>query len=68
MPGNYAKIIVSWGWRNDVPAAARRAGVELWDIRDILEEIAERSREGRTYFTDDTMRALQLMAKGTKQG
>ncbi len=66
LPGNYTKVVVSWGWDEDVPPAARRAGVELWDFRDILKEISEKSREYRTYFTDDTMRTLQLMAMATK--
>ena len=66
LPGNYTKVIVSWGWEEDVPPAAERAGVELWDFRDILKEIAEKSRADRTYFADDTMRTLQLMAKATR--
>ncbi len=61
LPGNYQKVIVSWGWTRDVPDAAAKAGVELWDFRDILTEIAK-SGSHSTYFTDDTMRTLQLMA------
>lgn len=66
LPGNYTKVIVSWGWEADVPAAAKQAGAELWDFRDILKEIAEKSRADRGYFTDDTMRTLQLMAMATE--
>jgi len=66
LPGNYTKVVVSWGWEADVPPAAKQSGVELWDFRDILKEIAEKSRADRTYFTDDTMRTLQLMAMATK--
>lgn len=62
VPGNYGKVIVSWGWEADVPEAAARAGIELWDFRAMLKEIGERGCEGRTYFTDDTVRTLQLMA------
>ena len=65
-PGNYTKVVVSWEWKDDVPPAAKQAGVELWDFRNILKEIAEKSRADRTYFTDDTMRTLQLMALATK--
>jgi hypothetical protein len=65
MPGNYTKVIVSWGWEEDVPAAAKQAEVELWDFKNILKEIAQKSRIDRTYFTDDTMRTLQLMATTT---
>ncbi|MDR7584896.1 MAG: hypothetical protein QN158_04810 [Armatimonadota bacterium] len=40
--------------------------MKLWDFQDILNEIAQKSRVDRTYFTDDTMRTLQLMAMATK--
>ena len=64
-PGNYKKVIVSWDWEDEVPAAAKDAGVELWSFPEMLKDIAEkcRHRSERTYFTDDTMRTLQLMAK-----
>jgi hypothetical protein len=65
MPGNYSRIIVTWGWEKDVPEAAEAAGVELWDFRDILRDIEEHCREKSSYFTDDTLRTLQLMAKAT---
>ncbi|MBN2565588.1 MAG: hypothetical protein JXB46_07735 [Candidatus Eisenbacteria bacterium] len=66
MPGNYTKVIVSWGWNDDVPAAAAHAGIELWDFKDMLKEIAQKSQASRTYFTDDTIRTLQLMVMATK--
>ena len=62
-PDHYEKVIVTWGWDDDVPAAAKVSGVTLWDFKEILREIAQQYREDRTYFTDDTMRTLQLMAK-----
>jgi hypothetical protein len=65
VPGNYTKVIVSWGWADDVPEAARMAGVELWDFKAMLKEIAQSCQGDRTYFTEDTMRTLQLMAKAT---
>lgn len=66
-PGNYAKVIVSWGWDDDVPAIAQKMDIELWDFQAILQEIAKMCHADRTYFTDDTMRTLQLMAKATKR-
>ena len=66
VPGNYTQVVVSWGWEKDVPEAATQAGVMLWDFRDILTEIAQKSRSHSTYFTDDTMRTLQLMAMAMK--
>ncbi|MDR3631464.1 MAG: hypothetical protein P4L42_14130 [Desulfocapsaceae bacterium] len=65
LPGNYSKVIVSWGWDAGLLEVAQKAGVELWDFKTILQEIAEISGSGKTYFTDDTMRTLQLMAKAT---
>jgi len=66
IPREYTKVIVTWGWEENVPAAAARAGVKLWDFKHILKEIAQKSESDRTYFTDDTMRTLQLMAKATR--
>ena len=63
--GNYTKVIVSWDWRDDVPEAAKGAGVKLWSFREILRKISNDFQEKRTYFTDDTMRTLQLMARTT---
>jgi len=62
VPGNYSKIVVSWGWKSGVQEAARSQGVELWDFRGLLLEIAESAGSQRTHFTDDTLRTLQLMA------
>ena len=66
LPGNYTKVIVSWGWNKDVPTAAKQAGVKLWDFRDIINEIALRTSAERTYYTDDTLRTLQLMVKAVR--
>lgn len=66
-PGQYKKVIVSWGWTSDVPTAAEQYDIVLWKLRDILKEIANRSHSDRTYFTDDTMRTLQLMAKAIRK-
>ncbi len=63
---NYTKVIVTWGWKDDVPKAAKKARIELWDFKSILKEIADLSISDKTYFTDDTMRTLQLMAMTKK--
>jgi hypothetical protein len=62
VPGNYSKIVVSWGWRSGVQEAAESQGVELWDFRNLLLEIANSAGTQKTHFTDDTLRTLQLMA------
>lgn len=66
LPGNYEKVIVSWGWDNNVPTAANLVGIKLWDFRDILNEIAREIGKDKTYYKDDTLRTLQLMAKAAK--
>ena len=61
--GNYSKIIVTWGWQEEAKRQADRAGIVLWDFRNMLKEIAETLRKKRTYFTDDTLRTIQLFVK-----
>ena len=63
---NYSKIIVSWGWEPTVKNEADNLGIQLWDFRDILREIAASSQRKSIYFTDDTLRTLQLFARATK--
>ena len=60
---NYEKVIVSWGWSDDVPKAAKKSGIVLWDFRDIISEIGLTYKKDNTYFTDDTLRTLQLYSK-----
>jgi hypothetical protein len=62
VPGNYQKIIVSWGFKEDVHDAALNAGINLWDLEEKLEEIAILFKKNKAHFVDDTMRTLQLMA------
>ena len=61
--GNYSKVIVTWGWAEEAKRQADREGIILWDFRDIIREIAETFRVTRTYFTDDTLRTIQLFVK-----
>ena len=62
-PSAYKKVIVSWGWTEEAGKEAGAKGIELWDFRSLMKEIAEASMDRRTYFTDDTMRTIQLLAK-----
>jgi len=59
---NYSKVIVTWGWQPGVKALADRENVQLWDFRQIVQEIAAACRDHKTYFTDDTARTIQLFA------
>ncbi len=63
VPGDYFKVIVSWGWTDEAAEAATDEGVVLWDFRDLLKEIADTFKHKRSYFTDDTLRTLQLFAR-----
>jgi hypothetical protein len=62
LPGNYQRIIVTWGATDDALAVAEKKGIQVWDFRDLLHEIAEAYRDHNTYFTDDTARTIQLFA------
>lgn len=57
------KVIVIWEWKAGVKDAAAKHGVELWDFRDLMAQIAELGRHQRTYFGDDTLRTLTLFTK-----
>jgi len=61
--GNYAKVIVSWGWMPGAQETAATHGIELWNFGDMMREIADEFRGTRHYFTDDTMRTLHLFAR-----
>ncbi|MBA7710882.1 hypothetical protein ES703_119830 [subsurface metagenome] len=61
--GNYSKIIVTWGWEEEAKRQVDRDGIILWDFRSILKEIAETLHATRSYFTDDTLRTIQLFVK-----
>lgn len=61
------KIIVTWEWRKEAEEIAAGHGIELWDFRELMRDIAELGRRDRTYFTDDTLRTLTLFAKATGQ-
>jgi len=67
LPGKYKKIIVSWGWEEAAKKKATARGIELWDFRDILKEIAVSSEKKLIYFTDDTLRTVQLFARAIKE-
>ncbi|MFC1905185.1 hypothetical protein ACFLXL_00055 [Chloroflexota bacterium] len=64
-PGNYTRVIVTWGWEGEAASAAKQKGVELWDFRDIINAIAAACLDNKTYFTDDTLRTIQLFQRST---
>ncbi len=66
LPGEYSKVIVTWGWEDDVPIVAEELKIELWNFKEIIKEIADTFHKERTYFTDDTLRTLQLFSRAVK--
>jgi hypothetical protein len=64
---NYSRIIVTWGWEDEVDSKSKNMGITLWDFRDLLQELAHTFQKQKTYFTDDTLRTLQLFAKASKK-
>jgi hypothetical protein len=62
VPGNYQRVIVTWGATDAARAVATKRKILIWDFRKLLEEIADAYRDHKTYFTDDTARPIQLFA------
>jgi hypothetical protein len=63
--GQYKKIIVTWGWTEDAKREANLAGIELWDFREKVREIAAKVEDQTSYFGDDTLRTIGLYVKAT---
>lgn len=63
-PGKLRRAIVTWEWKDGVPEAAAAAGVEVWALPDMMQQIAEKSRQGRGYLNDDILRTIDLFARG----
>ena len=61
--GSHKKVVVTWDWTPDAKTAADAAEIELWDFRQIMREIAQSIRNTRSYFTDDTLRTINLFAR-----
>ncbi len=59
----YKKIIVTWDFENEAQLEANKAGIEIWNFRDLISEIAEHIKDERAHFNDDTMRTLQLFTR-----
>lgn len=64
--GNYSRVIVTWDATEDARIKAKENGVEIWDLPDLLNIIANEHLQHRRYFTDDTARTIQLYAMAVK--
>ena len=63
LPDGHTRIVVTWDWTPEAKAAAHAANIELWDFRNIMREIAHSIHGKRSYFTDDTLRSLNLFVR-----
>jgi hypothetical protein len=61
--GSYKKVVVTWDWTPEAKAAADEQGIELWDFRQLMRDIAKSIRNTRSYFTDDTLRTISLFTR-----
>jgi hypothetical protein len=58
---SHTKIVVTWDWTPDAKSAADAAGIELWDFRDLMRQIAQSLANKRSYFTDDTFCTIPFL-------
>jgi len=61
--GAYRNVIVIWDWTPEAAAEAEKASVLLWSFQEIMREIAAAIRHKRSYFTDDTLRTINLFVR-----
>lgn len=64
--GDARKVIVTWDWTPESKIAADAANIELWSFQDIMHEIADEIRHQRSYFSDDTLRTINLFVRALK--
>ena len=63
---NFNKVIVTWDWTPEAEEAATDAGIQLWSFQSIMAEIANSIQHQRSYFTDDTLRTINLFVRAMK--
>lgn len=63
---NYEKIIVTWSATEDAKKKAKKRGIKLWYFPELMKQIRDEIKGGRTYFVDDTLRTLHLFDKALK--
>ncbi|WP_022721174.1 hypothetical protein [Rhodopseudomonas sp. B29] len=61
--GAYKKVVVTWDWTPDAKATADAQNIELWDFRMLMRDIATSIQHSRGYFTDDTLRTINLFMR-----
>ena len=57
------KVVVTRGWYEDTEKKAEKHNIKLWRFYDIINELAIEFEKEKKYFTDDTLRTLQLFTQ-----
>lgn len=60
---NYKKIIVTWDWTDGAEQVAIKNGITSTRLKDILQKIQDTFGKSKSYYSDDTVRLLQLLKK-----
>lgn len=61
--GNYKKVIVTLDWTPEAQLKAIQYNIELWNFNGMLFEIMTFLDDKTSYFSDDTLRTVQLVHK-----
>ena len=67
-PGNLRRAIVTWDWKAGVAEAAAAEGIELWGLPAMMQEVADKARQGKAYLADDILRTIDLFARVLESG
>jgi hypothetical protein len=62
---NYEKVIVAWDWDPTVESIAEENGIKLLRFKEILKEMMDVFGKNESYFSDDTVRLLQLLKRSS---
>ena len=60
---NYEKVIVAWDWDTTVEPIAAKNGIKLLRFKEVLKEMMDVFGKNESYFSDDTVRLLQLLKR-----
>lgn len=61
-PRKLTESLALWITSKSSRERAQENGIELWDFRTVLKGVAD-ACDSRTYFSDDTLRTLQLFCR-----
>lgn len=67
LPGEYRRVIVTWGATTEAREQAKNQDVDLWDFPDLIRGIATHISDRSCHFGDDTLRTLHLYTLAIKE-